>query len=127
MKLGEILMAEPKHYIKKLRPLIAEVGPDMIKNLALLTIADRMGQYNPLQAPAIQEVYDLITLIDEIVAEEGRFTMKQLAVNGTILMEHFNLPAGPKLGALLKQAYERVLEDPTRNNLDTIIAMLQAS
>lgn len=120
-------MAEPKHYIKKLRPLIAEVGPEMVKNLALLTIGDRMGQYNPLQAPAIQEVYDLIMLIDEIIAEEGRFTMKQLAINGTILMEYFNLPSGPQLGALLKQAYERVLEDPTRNNLDTIIAMLQAS
>lgn len=33
MKLGEILMGDSKNYTKKLRPLIAEVGPEMVKNL----------------------------------------------------------------------------------------------
>lgn len=91
MKPGEILMGDPDHYKKKLRPLIAEVGPEMVKNLCLLTIGDRLGQYNPIQAPQIEEVYALISLIDEIMADEGRFTMKQLAINGNILMQELKI------------------------------------
>ena len=54
MKLGEIHMGDPNHYKKKLRPMIAEVGPERVKNLGLLTIADRLGHYNPIQPPQIE-------------------------------------------------------------------------
>jgi hypothetical protein len=74
-------MGDPDHYKKKLRPLTAEVGPDRVKNLCLLTIGDRLGQYNPIQPPAIDEVYRLMSIVDDIMSEEGRFTMKQLAIN----------------------------------------------
>ena len=33
MKLGEILMGEERHYTKKLRPLIADMGPELVKKL----------------------------------------------------------------------------------------------
>ena len=54
MKLGEIHMGDPAHYKKKLRPMIAEVGPERVKNLGLLTVADRLGHYNPIQPPQIE-------------------------------------------------------------------------
>jgi hypothetical protein len=91
MKPGEILMGDPTHYKKKLRPLIAEVGPEMVKNICLLTIGDRLGQYNPIQAPQVEEVYTLISLIDDIMADEGRFTMKQLIINGDTLMQELKI------------------------------------
>ncbi len=91
MKPGEILMGDPAHYKKKLRPLIAEVGPEIVKNLCFLTVGDRLGQYNPIQAPQIEEVYTLISLIDEIMTDEGRFTMKQLVINGDILMQELKI------------------------------------
>jgi hypothetical protein len=93
MKPGEILMGDPDHYKKKLRPLIAEVGPELVKNLCILTIVDRLGQYNPIQPPQLDEVSKLINLVDEIMEDEGRFTMKQLAVNGDSIMKELQLPA----------------------------------
>ena len=93
MKPGEILMGDPAHYKKKLRPLIAQVGPEMVKNLCILTIGDRLGQYNPIQPPHIDEVTHLMQLIDEIMADEGRFVMKQLCINGDTLMQELQLPA----------------------------------
>ncbi len=93
MKIGEIIMGDPSHYKKKLRPMIADVGPDMVKNLCLLTIADRLGQYNPIQAPAVDDVYAMMNLVDTIMEDEGRFLMKQLAINGDILMKELNMPA----------------------------------
>ena len=125
MKLGEILMGDSRHYTKKLRPLIAEVWPDMVKKLWLLTIADRLGQYNPIQAPQIQSVYDLIDLVDVIMEEEGRFSMKELVIDGTMLMEELQLPAWPQLGELLKRSYERVLEDLTRNDKKILLVTIK--
>lgn len=116
MKIGEVLMGDPSHYTKKIRSLIAEVGPDMVKNLCLLTIADRMGQYNPIQTPAVDDIYSLIDLVDTIMEEEGRFSMKELAIDGDILMKELKLSPGPQLGVLLKKSYERVLEDLSRND-----------
>ena len=125
MKPWEILMWDPNHYKKKLRPLIAEIGPDMVKNLCLLTIGDRLGQYNPIQPPQIDDVANLMNLIDEIMEDEWRFTIKQLAVNGNILMEELNLKPWPQLWQLLNQAYQRVLEDLTRNNKKIIIDIIK--
>lgn len=125
MKPGEILMGDPAHYKKKLRPLIAEVGPEIVKNLCFLTIGDRLGQYNPIQAPQIDEVYTLISLIDEIMADEGRFTMKQLVINGDILMKELKIKPWPQLGQLLNQAYERVLEDLNRNDKKILLDMVK--
>jgi tRNA nucleotidyltransferase (CCA-adding enzyme) len=124
MKPWEILMWDKDHYKKKLRPLIAEVGSEMVKNVCLLTIGDRLGQYNPIQAPQIDEVYNLISLVDEIMSEEGRFTIKKLAIDGNVIIEELNIKPWPQIGKLLNQAYERVLEDLERNHkkilLDTI-------
>ncbi|AKH33272.1 Multifunctional CCA protein [candidate division SR1 bacterium Aalborg_AAW-1] len=125
MKIGEILMGDESHYKKKLRPMIAQVGPDMVKNLCLLTVADRLGQYNPIQAPAVDDVYGLIDLIDIIMEEEGRFSMKELAINGDLLMKELKLTPGPQLGVLLKKSYERVLEDLSRNDKETLLTVIQ--
>ncbi len=125
MKPGEILMGDPDHYKKKLRPLIAEVGPELVKNLCILTIADRLGQYNPIQQPQLDEVSKLMNLVDEIMADEGRFTMKQLAINGDTIIQEIKLPAWPQLGKLLTQAYERVLEDLNRNDKKVLLDMIK--
>jgi hypothetical protein len=65
----------------------------------------------------------LMDMVDEIIAEEWRFTMKQLAVNGNILMTELHIPAWPELGTLLRKSYERVLEDISRNDKKTLIDM----
>ena len=121
MKPGEILNGDLNNQRKKTRKLIAEVGPEMTKNLCILTIADRLGQYNPLQAPELDSVYGMINLIDTLMAEEGRFTLQQLVVDGNRLMTNLNLTPGPKVGVLLTEIFERVSDNiPERNN-ETVI------
>ena len=70
MKPGEILNGDPSAQRKKTRALIAEVGPERVKELAILTIADRLGQYNPIQAPDLDSVYNLMDLVDSLMEEE---------------------------------------------------------
>jgi len=127
MKPGEILMSSDlDHRRKAMRKLISEVGPEIVKNLLLLTVADRLGQYNPLQAPAIEEVYGLMDVVDQLIAEEGRFTSKELAVHGDDIMNYFTISPSQEVGILLKKAFDRVSDDiATRNDKDTILKYLK--
>lgn len=95
-------------------------------NLFTLAIADRFGQYNPIQKAAISEIKELQNIVTELYENEGQFTMKQLAVNGTDLMTDFGITPGPQLGELLKKAFDRVMTDvPSRNTKDEIYGYLK--
>jgi hypothetical protein len=61
-----------------------------------------------------------------LIASEGQFTRKQLAVNGHDLMDHFGLPPGPILKQLLEKAFERVsARIESRNSKDVILPFLK--
>jgi hypothetical protein len=121
MKPGEILNGDLNNQRKKTRKLIAEAGPEMTKNLCLLTIADRLGQYNPIQSPELDSVYGMIDLVDTLMAEEGRFTLQQLVIDGNWLMQNLTLTPGPKIGILLTEIFERVSDNITERNNETVI------
>ena len=123
----EILSSNPDQRTKKIRSLISEVGEKRVLNLIDLAIADRLWQFNPMQPPAIEELKDMKKTVKQLIKDEGRFTMKQLAVDGTILMQQLSLSPGPKLWELLKIAFERVLNDiKQRNHVDKIIIHLRS-
>ncbi len=88
---GEILQSNPVNQTKKIRKLLSEGGLDRSLQLIDIAIADRYGQYNPLQAPAVQDLHIMKEQLEALHAAEGRFTQKDLAINGTDLMTHFNL------------------------------------
>lgn len=125
MKIGEIMNATVDNQRKKIRTMISDAGPDMVKNLCLLTIADRTGQYNPLQPPVVDAVKAMMDMVDILMAEEGRFTMAQLALDGNDLMKLLKLSPWPRVGELLQKAFERVSEDIAgRNTKEAIIKYL---
>ncbi len=126
-KPGEVLMSCADQHEKKIRTLISEAWPKRVLNLIDLAIADRLGQFNPMQSPAIDELKELKKMVKRLHKEEGRFTMKQLAVDGNILMKEMNIQAGPRLGELLKIAFERTISDiKTRNVKEKILSHLQS-
>ena len=98
-----------------------------VLNLIDIAIADRMGQFNPMQPPAIDELKQMKQLVKKMHKEEGRFTMKDLAVNGNVLMQELKLSPGPRVGELLDIAFERVLTDvKKRNSSEKILTHLQS-
>jgi hypothetical protein len=66
-------------------------------NLIDLAIADRIGQMNPIQPTALDELLEMKKTIQKLFEAEGQFTMQQLAINGNILMETFSLSPGKLL------------------------------
>ena len=116
-KLEEILFATRDKREKKLRKFLSEAGIERVRNIIDITMADRLGQFNPLQNSS--DLEDLITLrkmVERLQKEEGQFTAKDLAVNGADVMKHFKLKAWPLVGDLLEKALNRVMDDlKTRN------------
>lgn len=118
---GELLETAPENKIKKLRLLLSEVGPEMLLNLLDIAVADRRGQFNPLQPPATAELYLMKEEVKRLYEEEGRFTTKDLAVDGNIVMQELNLSPWPQVGDMLQKAFQRVITDPGERNSSPII------
>ncbi len=122
----EILDSKTNTWTRKLRELMSEWGYDATLNLLTIAIADRLGQYNPLQKAAISELEHLKTMVTELYDTEWQFTMKQLAINGNDIMKTFGIAPWPQLWELLKKAFDRVLTDvPVRNTKEEIYGYLK--
>jgi hypothetical protein len=84
----------PEKREKNMRKFLSEAGVERVNNIIDITIADRLGQYNPLQNSSdITEIYELRKLLERLHKKEGQFTMKQLAVSGDDVMKKFKLKA----------------------------------
>ena len=115
----EILNANEENRIKRLRKLYSEAGFEKVNNLLDITIADRLGQYNPMQNSAdITDVEELRKLLKKLQKQEWQFTQKDLQIDWKTIMEHFKIPAWPKIWELLNLAMNRVLADIKERNTE---------
>ncbi len=122
---GEILDGKKEKYEVRLRKLMSEGWYRETLNLLDITIADRLGQYNPLQKADIEWVQWLKKILNTLHEKEGRFTMKNLAINGEDIMQHLNLSPGPEVWEKLHTCFERVLHDiEKRNNKETLLTFV---
>ena len=105
------------------RRLVAKVGEQHIDALIALRRADHAGM-----CPGNADAYPqgLVSFADHVraVREGSRaFTVRDLAVDGTAVMELVGCP-GPSVGAVLAELLEAVLDDPSLNELDGVLALL---
>jgi tRNA nucleotidyltransferase (CCA-adding enzyme) len=69
---------------------------------------------------------ELQTRIDKIVAEENALHVKDLKVDGRDVMQTLSLPPGPRVGQILNDLLEKVLDDPGLNERDTLLRLIKA-
>ena len=115
----EILNANEENRVKKLRKLYSEAWFEKVNNLLDITIADRLGQYNPMQNSAdITDVEELRNMLKDLEKQEWQFTQKNLQVDWKKIMEHFKIPSWPQIWELLSLAMNRVLVDIKNRNTE---------
>ena len=117
MEPWNLIKGKPQTVKKKLQDWLDEFGLQKVLNLLDITIADRLGQYNPIQDSEVQVLKNLKKLARQIIKQRGRFTLKDLAINGNDIIKELNVPQWPKIGDLLKKAYDRVRENPKERNV----------
>lgn len=96
-----------------IRRLIRRVGSDRIEGLLQLRRAD-IEACGPGRrpSPAFAELEDRI---EKIQTRENPIDVKSLKINGRDVMRWLKIPPGPRVGELLQNLVEWVIEDPARN------------
>lgn len=114
-------MFETKSYFtdKAIRRFIQKIGKDLIEKLLDLRLADNRGGKHPR---SIQGVLKMRARVEEILAQKPPFGPGDLAINGHDLM-NLGVPEGRKIGYVLKQLVEMVLDDPELNTKEQLLVI----
>ncbi|MBN2159495.1 MAG: HD domain-containing protein [Spirochaetes bacterium] len=101
------------------RRFIRKVGLDNIENLFTLRMADRKGNGARKGLPA--PIERLKKRIEQVIEEENAFSVKDLDINGNVIMDEFGLKPGPIIGKILNELLELVLDNPEMNERQQLI------
>jgi len=95
------------------RRFLQKVGPDNVADLFDLRIADNIGNGTKTGFPHYLEEFR--ERIDGVLAERHALTIRDLKVDGQDVMRELGLRPGPRIGEILGQLLEEVLENPSLN------------
>ncbi|MDR3301179.1 MAG: HD domain-containing protein [Spirochaetaceae bacterium] len=94
------------------RRFIARVGEENLEDLFALRSADTFGMAGIEPDP--RSLLPLRLRIEDVLAKSCVLSLKNLAVNGSDLLS-MGIPTGKRIGIILNQLLEAVLEDPELN------------
>ena len=94
------------------RRLLRRVGPENIKDLIALRVADRLGSGVPKAQPYRLRHFQYMA---EKVQHDA-ISVKMLKINGHEIMEILKIKPGPKIGMILDVLLAEVIEEPRKND-----------
>jgi hypothetical protein len=111
---------EPAWSDAAVRRFIGKVGVDAIDDLFDLREADNVGSGLPPDAGWLGELRERVAaeLAGDTVLDRG-----DLAIDGHDLMAELGVPQGRRIGQILDDLLERVVDDPALNDRATLLLM----
>ncbi len=116
------IAANPRSVKRALSTLGGDV--DLFRTLCGVKRADALAQ-SKLSEPRLELSYELERVLDEVIASNDAFSLKQLAIDGNDVLA-LGVPAGPRIGELLDAALDAVIEEKLPNKREALIAFLRA-
>lgn len=108
------------------RRFIIRIKPENLEDLYDLRLADMYGMQNQkVEIKYNKSISLLLELKDRISKEtekQNALSLKDLKINGNDLIKN-NIPAGKKLGKILNQLLESVIENPNLNDKEKLLEM----
>jgi poly(A) polymerase/tRNA nucleotidyltransferase (CCA-adding enzyme) len=98
------------------RRLLRKVGSENIEELLQVRMADRIGSGVPKAEP--YKLRHLRYMIEKV--SQDPISVKMLKVNGNDVMEILKIEPGPKVGQVLEILLEKVIEDPKKNEENSL-------
>lgn len=108
---------------KAVRRFVKKVPLEELQDLISLRLADRKGSGKKTAFP--KALQHLIAHIDEIIAKEKEFKIKDLAIDGHVLME-LGMPQTRAMGDMLKYIFEEVKAERLPNEREQLIAAVKS-
>jgi len=99
-----------------IRRFVRKVGLENIKDMMRLRIGDRVGGGSPETSWRLKELGDRI---ESVLYTPMQF--KDLKVSGKDVMEVLSINSGPKVGEILQQLFDEVMEDSSKNEREYLL------
>lgn len=106
---------------KTLRRRLNLLGEEGLRQLIALSRADQLGQGTREAATIEAEHAALTQALDELLASQPCFTLRQLAVSGRDLLT-VGVPKGRTIGQLLSYLLDEVMEERLPNERDALLS-----
>ncbi len=107
------------------RRFIRKVGLENIPALFALRRADNIG--SGARSPRMYALDALWHRVQEQIDAANAFSLRDLAIDGNDLMRELGMRQGPQIGQLLSALFERVLDDPSLNERETLLRLARES
>ncbi|MBN8221988.1 MAG: HD domain-containing protein [Spirochaetes bacterium] len=108
---------------KAVRRFVKKIPLEELQDLISLRLADRKGSGKKSAFP--RALQNLMNHIDEIIEKEKEFKIKDLAIDGHVLME-MGMPQTRAMGDMLKYLFEEVKAGRAENNRDVLVKLVEA-
>ena len=100
--------------------MASAVTPELLGDLLQLGRADILGKGRD-PAADFARLEALERHVDKVLAEGTPLTLRDLAIGGRDLME-IGLEPGPTFGRILRTLLDEVIDEPSRNQRDILLA-----
>ncbi len=99
---------------KGVRKVVRKVGLENINDLIDVRIGDRLGSGVAKAVP--YKLRHFKYMVEKV--SQDPISVKDLKINGDILLADYNFKPGPQMGAILEILLAEVLDDPKKNTLE---------
>ena len=105
---------------KDVRRWLSRIGEEALRALIEVKRADKLAQAEIFRQPA-QDTLDIISKkIDEIITQQGCFSLKTLAVDGSDLIA-LGIPEGKQIGESLSRLLDMVIDEKLPNDRECLL------
>ncbi|MBR5945225.1 MAG: CCA tRNA nucleotidyltransferase [Lachnospiraceae bacterium] len=107
------------------RRAINKIGEDLFPLFLEVRRADMLGQSMYMREEKEKLLTSWITIYDRIIKESQCVSLKTLALDGKDVIALYPDIKGPVIGKVLSELLDKVLDDPSCNNRETLINLLK--
>ena len=109
---------------KNVRRAMNRIGVELFPYYLAVRMADAKAQSPYKRREKIENIIAIREIYQEILLNKECITLRQLAVSGRELMD-LGMQPGRELGSMLSELLEYVIDDPERNNKETLCAYVK--
>ncbi|HEY3667732.1 MAG TPA: HD domain-containing protein [Polyangiaceae bacterium] len=107
------------------RRWIRRVSPELVEDLYALNEADVRAKGKDASLD-LEHIAQLKAHVAKVIAQGAAFNVKDLAIDGRVLMTELGAKPGPDIGRVLRALLEEVVDDPTLNTKETLLERARA-
>ncbi len=106
------------------RRWIRRVTRERVQDLYALNRADIIGKGREV-TPDLEALEKLKARVAGVLAAKDALSVRELAVDGKDVIRELGIPPSRRIGEVLEALLEKVVEDPAKNERETLLAMIR--